>query len=257
VIVLILKLLLTPALIGLVSLAGKRWGPTVSGWLVGLPLTSGPVALFFALDHGSVFAAHAAQGAFTGLVSVAGFCLVYGWLSFRLHWLWCLVIGWGVFFALTFGLEYISVPLLVAFTGVIVFLTIALFLLPNSRSQDTATKAPRWETAVRMLVATAFVLLLTGFAALLGPQLSGLLSPFPIFASILGVFTHRFQSASSARRLLRGVVIGSFTFATFFLVIASLIERWGIAAAFILAVLAAMVMHGSSLFLMRREEKRV
>jgi len=38
------KLLLTPALLGLVSLAGRRWGPAVSGWLVGLPLTSGPVA---------------------------------------------------------------------------------------------------------------------------------------------------------------------------------------------------------------------
>ncbi|HLI06681.1 MAG TPA: hypothetical protein VKV40_08945 [Ktedonobacteraceae bacterium] len=33
----VFKLLLTPLLIGLVSLAGRRWGPAVSGWIVGLP----------------------------------------------------------------------------------------------------------------------------------------------------------------------------------------------------------------------------
>ena len=43
---LLFKLLLTPVIIGLVSLAGRRWGPAVSGWLVGLPLTSAPVVLF-------------------------------------------------------------------------------------------------------------------------------------------------------------------------------------------------------------------
>jgi hypothetical protein len=31
-----LKLVLTPTLIGAASLAGRRWGPAVSGWLVGL-----------------------------------------------------------------------------------------------------------------------------------------------------------------------------------------------------------------------------
>jgi hypothetical protein len=32
-----LKLVLTPALIGIASLVGRRWGPTVSGWLVRYP----------------------------------------------------------------------------------------------------------------------------------------------------------------------------------------------------------------------------
>lgn len=45
-----LKLVLAPALIGAASLAGRRWGPAVSGWLVGLPLTSGPIAFFLRLD---------------------------------------------------------------------------------------------------------------------------------------------------------------------------------------------------------------
>ena len=41
----VLKLVLTPTLIGAASLAGRRWGPAVSGWLVGFPFTSAPIAL--------------------------------------------------------------------------------------------------------------------------------------------------------------------------------------------------------------------
>jgi hypothetical protein len=98
---LLFKVLLTPVLIGLVSLAGRRWGPAVSGWLIGLPLTSGPVSLFLALEQGKSFAATAAVGTLLGQISTALFCLAYSWLSFRLNWLWSMLIGWGVFMLLT------------------------------------------------------------------------------------------------------------------------------------------------------------
>jgi hypothetical protein len=54
---LLLKLNLTPILIGIRSMAARRRGPSVGGWLVAMPLTSGPVALYIALDHGNAFAA--------------------------------------------------------------------------------------------------------------------------------------------------------------------------------------------------------
>ena len=115
---------------------------------------------------------------------------------------------------------------------------------------------PPWDTPLRMLVATAFVLGLTGAAAILGPQMSGLLAPFPMLTTILAVFTHHFQGANVARRLLRGVVAGSFTFVTFFLIISLLVNRRGIAVAFGLALLAALVTHSTSLFLMSRFHTR-
>jgi len=247
------KLLLASTLIGLVSLVGRRWGPAVSGWFVGLPLTSGPVTLILALDHGTAFASSAAQDTLLGLVSMAGFCLTYCWFSLRVGWPGSMLAGWIVFFALTATLEHISLPLFLSFVGVISCLTIVLIILPGGESPGASTHSPPWETLLRMLVAAAFVVVLTGAASLLGPQLSGLLSPFPLFATILAVFTHHYQGALVARRLLRGVVTGSFTFAVFFLVISLLIERWGIAAAFCLATLAALVTHGTSLFLMRRK----
>lgn len=249
---LVFKLLLTPVLIGLVSLAGRRWGPAVSGWLVGLPLTAGPVALFLALGLGTAFASRAAQGAILGLVSLAGFCLVYSWLSFRAGWLWSLLASWVVFFALTFALERVSLPLVVSFLGVIGLLVIVLKLLPSSHRQVPMVNPPGWEILLRMLAASAVVVILTSVASSLGPQLSGLLSTFPLYASILAAFTHRFQDAAAARRLLRGLITGIFTFAVFFLLIAVLVEGWGILVSFGLATLVALLLHGCSLWLLRR-----
>ena len=225
----------------------------MSGWIIGLPLTSGPVALFLALEHGTAFASRAAEGSLLGLISLAAFCLVYSWLSVHLNWPISILAGWGAFFALTFTLEFVSLPLFLSFLGVIGCFLLVLQLLPRSQNLNIVTKPPGWETPLRMVVAAAFVLVLTGAAGVLGPQLSGLLTPFPVFATILAIFTHHFHGANAARLLLRGLISGAFSFAVFFLVIAGLIDRWGILAAFLLATLAALTMHGTTLFMMRRK----
>lgn len=246
------KLLLTPLLVGLVSLAGRRWGPTVSGWLVGLPLTSGPVALFLALELGRSFASNAALGTLTGLLSLAAFCLTYSWLSFRLNWVGCILLSWGAFFCVTFILQYLVIPLLAAFVLVVCCLALTLKLLPAHSDYASSVKPASWDTPLRMVVATAFVLALTGFASLLGPRLSGLLTPFPIYGTILAVFTHYAQGGASARRLLRGLITGIFSFAVFFLAIAVLIVSLGVALAFSIATLCALLLHGVSLYVLRK-----
>ena len=47
-----LKLLLVPCFLLLVSLAGRRWGAHVVGWLAGLPVVAGPILYFLALEQG-------------------------------------------------------------------------------------------------------------------------------------------------------------------------------------------------------------
>jgi hypothetical protein len=246
------KLFLAPMLIGFVSIAGRRWGPTVGGWLVSLPLTSAPVILFLAIEQGTAFASSAAQNTLMGIISVASFCLVYYWFSFRFGWPVSMLAGWIAFFALTFIEESLILPIFFSFIAVTIFLIVVLKIMPKSQSKDLAITPPRWDTPLRMLVATGFVLGLTGAATILGPQLSGLLAPFPMFTTILAVFTHHFQGAHFTRRLLRAVVAGSFTFVTFFLVISLLVNRWGIEIAFGLALLAAMATHSALLFVIRR-----
>src|SRR5262245_41405911 len=122
---------LTPALIGVVSLAGRRWGPGVSGWLVGFPLTSGPVAFFLALDHGVRFAAAAAVGSMAGAGAQAVFCVLYGRLARRGRWGWALGAGTLGFAVATVILQ--TVDLSLAWLVPIVFgaLPAALAFMPT------------------------------------------------------------------------------------------------------------------------------
>jgi hypothetical protein len=90
---LLLKLIVTPVLIGAASIAGRRWGETVSGWFIGLPLTSGPVCWFLALEQGTGFAAAAARGCLAGAAAEAGFCVAYGVTARKAGWIRSLAAG--------------------------------------------------------------------------------------------------------------------------------------------------------------------
>jgi hypothetical protein len=255
---LVVKLTLTPTLIAAVSLLGRRWGPDVSGWLVGLPFTSGPIALLLALDHGAAFAAAAAQGILAGGFSEVAYCLAYAWLARRWRWPAAFVASAAVFLLVTVSLQPVTPPLVPLFACVLASFALGLLVFPTDRqdrekyAQPRTAISPRWEIAARMALATALVLLLTGVSTALGPRLSGLLSPFPVFATILAVFTQRSVGASAAARLLRGVVYGLFAFAAFFFVLAALLERTGVLAAFLLACLAALLVQGTTYAVLKR-----
>src|SRR3954468_6730773 len=75
---LLLKLTLAPGLVTATTLAGRRWGPRMAGWLGGLPVVIAPILLAITLEHGREFGSRAAGGALLGLLSLTGFVLTYG-----------------------------------------------------------------------------------------------------------------------------------------------------------------------------------
>jgi hypothetical protein len=96
------------------------------------------------------------------------------------------------------------------------------------------------------------VIALTAAAPLLGPRLAGLIAPYPLYATVLGVFAHRLQGAEAAVSVLRGLLLGLFAFAGFFLTVALLLETNGIAVAFGAALVVALALQAASLFAGRR-----
>jgi hypothetical protein len=165
-------------------------------------------------------------------------------------------VGWLMVFISIFLLNQVSLSLLSEFVAVIVVQAIVLRLIPTVRGVEPSSGAtPRWEIPARMIVVTVFILALTGLAQLLGPRLSGLLAPFPLYATILAVFTHHFQGPEASSNLLRGVVLGSFSPAAFFLVVALLIQTAGIPLTFLCATLLALAMHAVSLALLQRSHR--
>jgi hypothetical protein len=142
---------------------------------------------------------------------------------------------------------------------VLVLLALALALLllgPVTVEPESVPAPPRWDMPARMVVATALVLGLTEAAPLLGARLSGVLATYPVFATVLAVFAHRSHGVQPAQVVLRGLLLGLFSFAGFYLALGLALEQVGIAASFVVAVLAALAIQGLSLRLIRRPARR-
>lgn len=251
--ILLLKLTLTPVLIGAASLASRRWGAEVGGWLVGIPFTSGPIAFFLAVGPGVHFAADASVGILAGAVSQAAFAVAYAWMAVRFDWTWCVAAATVAFAVVTGALDIYPTGALITLVVAVASLVIALAILPRlAMKPPSAIAPPWWDIPARMLVATVFVLALTSAAPALGPRLSGLLSPFPVYAAVLCVFAHRLDGTGAAIAVMRGLLLGLFSFAAFFAALAFLLEADGIALAFAIAIVAALAIQAASLAASRR-----
>jgi hypothetical protein len=238
----ILKLLLTPLLIAALTLIGRRWGPDVSGAVAGLPLTSGPVSVFLALEQGTSFAAHAARGTLAGLIAVGAFCLAYALTASRRKWITSMIAGIAAFAVFASLLVLVPLSLVATFIIVALFLTIILRLMPNAiDGTSVAVRTQlKWDLPLRIAIATGLVFLLTAVAPKLGPQMTGLVSPFPVFGGVLAIFAHRHFGAIDAQRVLRSVLLASFSFAVFFLIVGTMLARYGCAATYLIAAVAAL-----------------
>jgi hypothetical protein len=243
---LLLKVVVTPALIAGATLAGRRWGDRLSGWLVGLPLTSGPVVFFLAIDQGSRFATTAALAVLLGTISQAAFSVAYGRAAVRTGWSLATAAGSAVFAISTLGFYGASLPALPAFVLVTASLILAIVLMPRGGPAENRAPASPWDLPLRIVVATGLVLLLTSIAPAIGAHLTGLVSPFPVYAGVLAIFAHR-QSGAAANNVLRGLLLGLFSFAAFFVVLAVGLNRLGIGGAFLAATVTALVIQGLTL----------
>jgi hypothetical protein len=252
--ILVLKLVTTPALIAAATVTARRFGAGVGGWLAGLPLTSGPVSVFLALEQGRGFAAQAATGTLLGLIAVTAFCVAYARAAGRLAWPVSTLAGLAGFVVATGLLASLPLSLVPAFGAVLASL-VAGALLIRSSGAPAYVGAPRWDLPLRMAAATAVVVTLTALASTLGPRLSGFVSTVPVFAGTMAAFSHRLAGARAAAQLLRGVVVGSFAFAAFFLVVGLAVERLGLVATYAAATGTALTINAGALLLIERPDR--
>jgi len=239
---LLVKLLLAPSFVVGASLTARRFGPRIGGLVAGLPVVAGPILLAYALAHGSRFAAGAAAGTLLGLVSLIAFVVVYGRLAGHLSWSASMIAGWCAFALCTAVFSALTIPAGAGVALALLALAGGLAALPRPRRAPPATvPPPRWDLPLRAGCAMALVLTLTAIAGWLGPQLSGLLAPFPIIATVLAIFTHAQRGVDETLRLLRGMVSGFGAFALFCFTLAVSLRALGTAAGFVLAAAVALL----------------
>jgi hypothetical protein len=253
-VLLAVKLLLTPTIVVLATLAGRRFGRIASGWLIGLPLTSGPIAAFFAVEHGTRFAARGAVGSLGGAVAEAAFCAGYAAAARRARWPAAVAAGSACFAATAAALE--ALPLDARPDSVVplascaaLSLVAGLALVPHLPSPAEAPERlpSHWDVPARAVVATAFLLALTGLATTLGPRLSGLLAVYPLYTVVLAAFAHRLEGPPGATQVLRGLLVGLFSFVCFYATLALLLVDVGTAPGFVAAFAVALTVQALSL----------
>src|SRR5579862_6611431 len=229
------------------TLAGRRWGNAVSGWLIGLPLTSGPLLLVLALEHGRPFASRTAAGSLSGAVAEAAFCV--GWAFGRRAPLLVASLG---FAAAAAAVHAVALVVLVP-----VSLVAALALLPPFPPPADPVPTPRWDLAARAVVAVLVIVSLSAAATTIGARLTGLLAVYPAYSAILASFALRLEGRAAAVGLLRGLLVGLFSFAAFYSLLACLLPSTGTGGAFAAAIAAALTVQGVSLLrILRRPASR-
>ena len=240
-----------PPLIGAVTLAVRKWGEGLGGWIGGFPWVAGPISFFIALENGAAFAASTINSALLGSVGTILFALVYSFVSARLSWLPTVLISYLVFFAvaiMSLGRD-VSIPAAVALN--LVVLTAVLYFFPKPKTKTDFKKQPVYDIPLRMLVATFFVVILTQAADYLGPTWSGILTPFPIMTSTLAVFTHSQQGSDAAVRILYGLLLAGYGFVAFLVGVAWLVPQMPIGLAYGILTIGTMTVNAVTIRLVR------
>jgi len=250
--VLALKLILAPLIIGSASFAGRKWGPAVGGWLVAMPLTSGPIVFFVALSEGIPFAANSALGVLSGGISVVLYAIVYAWLAVRVGWQASIAGSLLAFSLSTLFFQSVEPSLWAAVSAILLMITIGLRSLPVGEAGTGNGTWSRWDIPIRILIGTCVILLITGIAPFIGSRLTGLLTTIPLYSTILVIFAHRDHGSAAAVHVMRGLLYGLFAFIGFFIVLSLLLESTSLGISFGLAALTALAVQGTSLFILRR-----
>ena len=231
-----LKLLLVPVFLLLVSLAGKRWGPSIAGWLAGLPIVAGPIVFFIALERGEVFASVAASAALAAVFASVSFSVAYSHASVWSRWPAALLLAlcaWGIAVAL---LSVLPSSAALSFAIAAATLLAAPRMFPAVSAQVSARAITRVELSIRMVAGALLTVSVTVLSSTVGSQWSGLLAVFPVLGIVLAVFSHRSQGHAFSSALLRSMATGLYSFVAFCLVLSVALPSMGTPVSFVLAV---------------------
>jgi hypothetical protein len=241
--VLLLKLCLVPALIYLVTLIGRRWGPNAAGWFSALPIVAGPILLTMALEQGRPFVATAAANTLLAVIAVLVFCLAYAWGTRRFGIAGSMASALAAYAAAVALLQLLELPLLAGFALVVLLLAMAPPLFRRAVDADagvsTRARAPN-DLPLRMLAGALLCFTVTYAAAALGPRLSGVFAMFPVMGTILVGFSHYASGREYAVNILRGMVRGYYAFASFCVVLSLMLRESPVALAFGVAAACAL-----------------
>jgi hypothetical protein len=227
-----LKIAVPPALVVVMTLTARWFGPTVGALVMGLPWMTGPVLFFLARDRGIDYAVAACTGIALGVVAIAAFALAWGhaarWFSVCV----ALPLAVVVMAATAMLVQSLSVDLATAALLGTGSLVASWQLLPRPAAPVIAPPPPHLDIPLRMGATFVLVAVIMLSADRLGPRLSGVLATFPVLLTVIGAFTHAATGADGILRVLGGIARSLIGFVAFFFAVGTALPRIGLVAAY-------------------------
>lgn len=248
---LVLKLALVPAFLAALTMAARMWGPSVAGWLAGLPVVSGPIVLLLALERGPAFAAQASAASIAAIAASEAFNFAYAWTCRCGAWPIALAVGMAGWVGAALLLTTLPGGLAWAVAAACLAVLVSQSGLPRVAGRVPATRVGLGDLAVRMLAGALLTVAVTTLSASMGATWSGLLSVFPLLGIVLAVSAQRAHGADFVALLVRGMVIGRASFAAFFVVTATLLPHYGVWQSFACAAVVSVAVHGATKRMLR------
>lgn len=234
------KLTAAPVLVAIMSLAARRWGPTIGGLIMGLPWMTGPVNFVLTLEKGTAWAERAMIGILLAVVGIAAYVVAYTHAARRFGWPVSLAVAAVAFALSSLALTHVELTVTPAAALALASLAAGFLLAARPQGEGVPGPLPWWDIPARMLATAALVLVIAFTAEIAGPVSSGMVSTYPVIATVVGVFTHHRYGAAAVTRLFRGLLLSLSGFVMFFVVASATLARFGLVASYALAACTAL-----------------
>lgn len=255
--VLLFKISVPPVLVAMMTLAARRWGPTIGGLIMGLPWMTGPVLFFLGIEKGTDFLVSAARGTELAVWGMGAYILAFGLASARFNWPGALLAAIAGYIAVGLVTQGTDLPLWLATAVALAVLVFVRYLLPQPRSIAMPGSPPAWDIPARMAATFVLVSVIMVSADLLGPQRSGLIASYPVILTVIGVFTLRQWGRDALLRVLSGISLSLITFVGFFAIVGYAAPKLGLVPSFVLAAVVAIAISGLLILFNRRSKSAI
>lgn len=246
---LILKAIVSIAIVVGLSIAAERAGPRLAGLLIGLPLGAGMVVIFTGYEQGADFAAASAVHMVPGFITTIVFIYVYGAIAARqdiggLRGIVAPSLAANAgYAAAAWMISHVQVPLQYSVPFIIVSIIIGnrmMGYLPDK--PITARVTFGWKVlAFRAGMATTVIVIITSIAGEVGPQWTGILTAYPITLFPLILVLHITYAGAEVAAVLKHVPFALGSVTSFCIAIVFATPAFGLWVGILLAYAAAAV----------------
>lgn len=202
------KVAAAAAIVVAASRAAERAGPFLGAMVATLPVSTGPIYVFLAMDHGVAFVAEAAVTSVAGVAAIAAFVAGHALAAQRFATAGSLAIATLVWSAAALALQlrawtFLEACLLFAGSLTAALLGLRRFALAAAPAAGTRT---RLDLPLRALLVAALVVATTLAGNVFGPAVTGVLATCPVvFTSLIVILQPRGGGAFATAVLVNGL----------------------------------------------------